>query len=75
MTRTFEAIIDEKGKIRLLDPVKLPASSRVLITIIDDTVPVQVNEEALLSESALSKDWDRPEEDEAWNYLQEDQSY
>ena len=28
------------------------------------------DEEALLSESALAEDWLKPEEDEAWAYLQ-----
>ena len=27
-------------------------------------------ETALLSEAALAKDWERPEEDEAWKHLQ-----
>ncbi len=29
-----------------------------------------VSETALLSEAALAEDWNRPEEDEAWSYLQ-----
>ena len=70
MIQTFEAIVDATGNIRLLGPVKLPLSSRVLITILEDKPTVHVNEEALLSEAALAEDWDRPEEDEAWDYLQ-----
>jgi len=31
-----------------------------------------VPETALLSEPALAEDWNRPEEDEAWSYLQTD---
>jgi len=72
MIQTFEAIVDEKGNIRLLEPVKLPSSSRVLITILDDKPSIHINEEALLSEAALAKDWNRPEEDEAWDYLQDE---
>jgi len=30
----------------------------------------RANEEALLSEVALAEDWNRPEEDAAWAYLQ-----
>ena len=67
MIQTFEAIIDATGNIRLLEPVKLPLSSRVLITILDDKPTAHVNEKALLSEAALAEDWDRPEEDEAWD--------
>ena len=31
----------------------------------------KLNQEALLSEAALAEDWNRPEEDAAWAYLQE----
>lgn len=74
MIQTFEAIIDATGNIRLLEPVKLPLSSRVLITILDDKPSIHINEEALLSEAALAEDWNRPEE-EAWDYLQDARSY
>lgn len=33
----------------------------------------EINEEAFLSEKALSKDWDKDEEDAAWAYLQKAQ--
>ena len=71
MIQTFEAFVDAKGNIRLVEPVKLPSSSRVLVTLLEDKHSVISNEEALLSEVALAKDWNRPEEDEAWDYLQE----
>ena len=29
-----------------------------------------ISETALLSEAALSEDWNRPEEEEAWSHLQ-----
>ncbi|MBC8179932.1 hypothetical protein H8E88_02300 [candidate division KSB1 bacterium] len=70
MIQTFEAIVDKTGNIRLLEQVKLPSSSRLLITVLDKKLPIHVNEEALLSEAALAEDWNRPEEDEAWDYLQ-----
>ena len=75
MIQTFEAIVDKTGNIRLLEPVKLPSSSRVLITFMDEKPLIHINEEALLSEAALAEDWNRPEEDEAWDYLQSAQSY
>ena len=75
MIQTFEAIVDATGNIRLLEPVKLPSSSRVLITILDDKPLIHINEEALLSEAALAEDWNRPEEEEAWDYLQDARSY
>ena len=69
MLQTFEAVIDEQGRIRLVEPVKLPAGQRVLVTILERPV-INVPETALLSEAALAEDWNRPEEDEAWSHLQ-----
>jgi hypothetical protein len=70
MLRTVEAVIDEHGNIRLREPVHLPAARRALVTILDDEPAVDIPETALLSESALAEDWNRPEEDAAWSYLQ-----
>jgi predicted DNA-binding antitoxin AbrB/MazE fold protein len=70
MLRTLEAVIDEQGYVRLLEPVHLPAGWRVLVTILDEPI-VDVCETALLSEQALAEDWSRPEEDEAWSHLQQ----
>ncbi|MGO9569522.1 MAG: hypothetical protein ACLP5H_18485 [Desulfomonilaceae bacterium] len=71
MIRTVEATIDEQGNVRLLEPVKLGSTRRALVTILEDA-PVQGNETALLSEAALAKDWNRPEEDVAWSHLQQE---
>ena len=60
MIQTFEAIVDKTGTIRLLEPVKLPSSSRILITVLDEKPSIHINEEALLSEAALAEDWNRP---------------
>ena len=70
MFRTVEAVIDEHGLVRLLEPIQLPASSRALVTILDQAIDPDREETARLSEAALS-DWNRPEEDEAWEYLQQ----
>jgi hypothetical protein len=70
MTRTVEAVIDEQGNVRLLEPVHLPSSRRALVTILEDRQLADVPETALLSETALAEDWNRPEEDEAWRHLQ-----
>jgi hypothetical protein len=70
MFRTIEAVIDEHGIVRLLEPIQLPSSSRALVTILDQDIEPQPDETARLSEAALS-DWNRPEEDEAWAYLQQ----
>jgi hypothetical protein len=65
--RTVEAIIDEKGQISLLEPIRPSSARRALVTILEEE---PVAETALLSEAALSEDWNRLEEDAAWAYLQ-----
>lgn len=70
MIRTVEAIIDEQGRVKLLESVALAAPRRALVTVLDEEPSKLVHEAALLSESALAEDWNRPEEDAAWSYLQ-----
>ena len=69
MLRTYEGIIDRNGKLKLLEPVALPESSRVIITVLNDDSDNSVLELALLSEPALAREWAQPEEDEAWSQL------
>jgi len=71
MIRTVEAIIDEKGDVRLLEPVRLPAARRALVMILEERPTAGVSESTLLSEAALAEDWNRTEEDEAWSHLQQ----
>jgi hypothetical protein len=66
---TVEAIIDEKGNVKILQPVLLQGARRALVVVLDEPA-LKVAETALLSEAALAEDWMRPEEDEAWSYLQ-----
>jgi hypothetical protein len=66
--RTLEAIIDEEGRIRLLQPLEAGSPRRVLVVLLDETV-TSTDETAALSEEALA-DWSRPEEDSAWSHLQ-----
>ena len=75
MIQTIEAVIDEQGKAQLLQDVRLPPQvRRALVTILEEKPTIAVSETALLSEAALAEDWDRPEEDEAWSYLQAEQT-
>lgn len=69
MLKTIEAVIDENGILRFLEPVQLPKFRRVLITILNDEPTEEMTNLALLSEPALAKDWERPEEDKAWSHL------
>jgi hypothetical protein len=73
MIQTFEAIIEPDGKVLLLEDVQLSESRRALVTILDDEPASKVPVTALLSEQSLAEDWNRPEEDEAWAHLQQDQ--
>lgn len=70
MLQTVEAMIDETGNVRLLEPLHLSSVHRALVTILDETHPIAGGETILLSEPALAADWNRPEEDEAWSHLQ-----
>jgi hypothetical protein len=70
MIRTVEAIIDEHGHVQLLEKIKLSEARRALVTILEEAPRSDVSETALLSQSALATDWERPEEDEAWSHLQ-----
>ena len=70
MLQTVEAVIDKQGKVRLLRAVRLPCARRALVTILEEEPALDGLESALLSEEALASDWDRPEEDQAWAYLQ-----
>lgn len=75
MPKTVEAVVDENGQIRLLEPLPLRARQRVLVTVLEEKTDKQprASETARLSEQALARDWNREEEDEAWSHLQPDQ--
>jgi hypothetical protein len=73
MIQTVEAVIDEKGRVQLLENVRLPEARRALVTILEEEPAAGVSETALLSEQSLAEDWNRPEEDEAWSHLQQAQ--
>ena len=70
MIRKIEAVVDEQGTVRLKETVRLVAPRRAVVTIFDDDQATKVDESTLLSEPALGRDWNRPEEDAAWSYLQ-----
>ncbi len=69
MIHTLEATVDETGTVRLLENLTLPQARRALVMILEEP-PLHANDLALLSEAALAEDWNRPEEDEAWQHLQ-----
>ncbi len=69
MLIAVEAIIEKNGKVRLQKPIRLSSPCRAIVTILDEKSDF-ISETALLSEAALSEDWNRPEEEEAWSHLQ-----
>jgi len=70
MIKSVEAIIEPDGRVHLREPIRLRSRCRAILTILDEISDV-IAETALLSEAALSEDWKRPEEEEAWSHLQE----
>lgn len=70
MITTIEAVIDESGGVRLLEPAPPGGVRRALVTILDERSAGHPRGSMLSSEAALADDWDRPEEDEAWSHLQ-----
>jgi hypothetical protein len=69
MIQTVEAIIDRKGRVRLLGEVLVDSPRRALVTDLEEPAAVS-GEPALLAEAALAVDWLRSEEDAAWSHLQ-----
>lgn len=69
LLKTVEAIIEPDGSVRLVEPIQVPRPQRALVTVLDEGTD---SETTLLSEAALSEDWDRPEEEEAWRHLQQE---
>jgi hypothetical protein len=73
MIQTYQALINKEGSVKLLQDVKIDSPKRALIIVFDDEHEEFLYEKSLpyiLSENSLAKDWNRPEEDEAWAYLQ-----
>jgi len=67
MLKSVEATIETDGRVRLLEPIHLTHSCRAIVTIMDEP---ETPETALLSQQALARDWERPEEEAAWSHLQ-----
>jgi hypothetical protein len=71
MSQTLEATIDTRGRVTLHEDIELGKKRRALVTILDEDPKVEISETALLSEESLAEDWNKPEEDEAWQHLAE----
>jgi len=73
MIKTVEAVIDDQGRVRLLEPVKIVRTQRALVTILEEEPAPDLQEVTRLSENVLAEDWNRPEEEAAWSHLQKGQ--
>jgi hypothetical protein len=72
MLPSIHAIVEKDGRIRPLEHIDVHEGTHVIVTFLTDADDMPRNATAVLSESSLS-DWNRPEEDEAWAYLQKGQ--
>jgi len=71
MLKTVEAVLEKDGRLRLRENINLEHARHVLVTFLDETQENELPAEtALLSESSLGEDWNRPEENDAWQHLQ-----
>jgi hypothetical protein len=68
MFQAIEAEIDIHGNVKLLEKLILKNTKKALVIVLEDAE--NKHETALLSESVLARDWNRPEEDEAWSQFQ-----
>ncbi len=50
-----------------METIHLAHSCRAFVTIIEEP---EMPEVTLLSQQALARDWERPEEEAAWSHLQ-----
>ena len=66
MLPTIEVEIDAQGQVHPVGLGKQLPACRALLALLTPLA----NEESLLSESVLAEGWSKPEENEAWAYLQ-----
>jgi len=68
MFQAIEAEIDSNGHLFLKEKIHLSGRARALVIIMDSLE--NQKETALLSEMALAQDWNRMEEEDAWERFQ-----
>lgn len=70
MLQTFRGIIEQDGRLRTREQINLTRPRQVIVTLLDSDPAEDDFDLALMSEAALARDWDRPEEEEAWSHLE-----
>lgn len=63
MSQTIEAVIDEDGKVRLLESIRLGKACRALVTILDE---VPADESIELGYKQMAEDEEREAEASEW---------
>lgn len=63
MIQTVEAVIDEWGAVRLLQPVHVSTARRALVTILEEKPTLDITEATLLRDSAPVEAWIAPRDD------------
>lgn len=71
--KAVKVTVTPDGRIESDHPLRITRPTRVILTMVEEVGEDSV-EFALASEEAFARDWNRPEEDEAWAYLQEETS-
>ncbi len=71
--KAVEVTVTPDGRIESEHPLRITRPTRVILTMVEEDGENDI-ELALASEEAFARDWNRPEEDEAWAYLQEETS-
>lgn len=56
MIQTVEAVIDEHGVVRLMQPIRVPAARRALVTILEEQPAVDVSDVASVEDWGMSRD-------------------
>lgn len=72
MIQAYQAILNKHGSVKLLEKIRVKENKRALLIVFDEQYENSFYENYLpyiLSEKSLGKDWNKPEEDEAWAYL------
>ena len=72
--KAIEATLEPDGRLKTAEPLTISEPTKVIVTMeIDDDGDDNIDL-ALASEEVWGRDWNRPEEDEARAYLQEETS-
>lgn len=69
MLLTVEGILEAEGRLRPLEPVEVAGPRRVMVTFLDEKAADERTCPAEVSELALARDWEKPQEVTAWSHL------